>query len=69
MSRSGAEVGVPAVTLAALRPLLGADVVVETAAGPTPARLLSAVRDTAWFVVDDLDVVVHLDQIKSVRSV
>ena len=55
------------VTLASLRAFLGSDVVVETATGRTPARLLSAVRDSAWFVANDTDLVVHLDEIVSVR--
>jgi hypothetical protein len=55
------------VTLASLRAFLGTDVVVETATGRTPARLLSAVRDSAWFVTNDTDLVVQLDDIVSVR--
>jgi hypothetical protein len=52
----------------ALRPLLGFDVIVRTAATLWRGRLLSCVKDSAWFVVDDDDVVVHLDQIQSIRA-
>jgi hypothetical protein len=52
----------------ALRPLLGIDVIVHTAAALWRGRLLSCVKDSAWFVVDDDDVVVHLDQIQSIRA-
>jgi hypothetical protein len=58
----------PPVTLQALRPLMGIDVVVSTAATLWRGRLLSCVKDSAWFVVDDDDVVVHLDQIQSIRA-
>jgi hypothetical protein len=58
----------PPVTLQALRPLMGIDVVVSTAATLWRGRLLSCVKDSAWFVVDDDDVVVHLDQIHSIRA-
>jgi len=51
----------------ALRPLLGIDVIVRTPATLWRGRLLSCVKDSAWFVVDDDDVVVHLDQIQSIR--
>jgi hypothetical protein len=56
------------VTRAELRPLLGADVVVRTNAGATSARLLSVVRDSAWFVSGDADLVLHLDEIRSIRT-
>ena len=52
----------------ALRPLLGIDVIVRTAVNLWRGRLLSCVKDSAWFVVDDDDVVVHLDQIESIRA-
>ena len=58
----------PPLTPQALRPLLGIDVVVCTAASLWRGRLLSCVKDSAWFVVDDDDVVVHLDQIQSIRA-
>ncbi|MFP3902513.1 MAG: hypothetical protein ACLFXM_16780 [Acidimicrobiia bacterium] len=57
----------PPVTARALRPLLGADVVVRTASAFWRGTLLSCVRDSAWFVVDDTDVVIHLDEILSIR--
>jgi Protein of unknown function (DUF2642) len=55
------------VTTRALRPLLGAAVVVRTIAATWRGTLLSCVKDSAWFVVDDTDIVVHLDEIISVR--
>jgi hypothetical protein len=58
----------PLLTPQALRPLLGIDVVVSTAATLWRGRLLSCVKDSAWFVVDDDDVMVHLDQIRSIRA-
>jgi hypothetical protein len=57
----------PPLTPQALRPLLGIDVIVRTPATLWRGRLLSCVKDSAWFVVDDDDVVVHLDQIQSIR--
>lgn len=66
--RSGTAVDDVALTPQALRPLLGIDVVVSTAATLWRGRLLSCVKDSAWFVVDDDDVVVHLDQIRSIRA-
>ncbi|HEX6569600.1 MAG TPA: hypothetical protein VF015_10555, partial [Acidimicrobiales bacterium] len=64
----GTAVDDVALTPQALRPLLGIDVVVSTAATLWRGRLLSCVKDSAWFVVDDDDVVVHLDQIRSIRA-
>ncbi|HKA82642.1 MAG TPA: hypothetical protein VKD21_02180 [Acidimicrobiales bacterium] len=58
----------PLLTPQALRHLLGNDVVVRTAATLWRGRLLSCVKDSAWFVVDDDDVVVQLDQIRSIRA-
>jgi hypothetical protein len=58
----------PPPTPQSLRPLLGIDVIVSTAATLWRGRLLSCVKDSAWFVVDDDDVVVHLDQIQSIRA-
>jgi hypothetical protein len=58
----------PPLTPQALRPLLGIDVIVRTPAMLWRGRLLSCVKDSAWFVVDDDDVVVHLDQIQSIRA-
>jgi hypothetical protein len=50
-----------------LRPLLGSLVTVRTASGSLRGTLLSCVKGSAWFVVDDTDVVVHLDDIISIR--
>jgi hypothetical protein len=58
----------PPLTPQTLRPLMGIDVIVSTAATLWRGRLLSCVKDSAWFVVDDDDVVVHLDQIQSIRA-
>ena len=55
-------------TMAAMRSFIGLDVIVETVAGAAKGRLLSCVRDSAWFVVDDDDVVLHLGDIVSIRS-
>jgi hypothetical protein len=57
----------PAVSPAVLRPLLGARVIVRTASALWRGTLLSCVKDSAWFVVDDVDVVVPLDELVSVR--
>jgi hypothetical protein len=51
-----------------LRPLLGGSVVVRTAGALWRGTLLSCVRDSAWFVVDDQDVVVPIDSLVSVRA-
>ena len=58
----------PAVTARVLRPLLGASVVVRTTTSLLRGTLLSCVRDSAWFVVDDTDVVVHVHDLVSVRA-
>ena len=58
----------PAMTARVLRPLLGASVVVRTTSSLWRGTLLSCVRDSAWFVVDDADVVVPLDDLVSVRA-
>jgi hypothetical protein len=59
----------PMVTTRLLRPLLGSLVSVRTASGMIRGTLLSCVKGSAWLVVDDDDVVVHLDDIISVRPV
>jgi hypothetical protein len=51
----------------AIRPFLGAAVVVRTLAATWRGTLLSCVKDSAWLVVDDSDVVIHLDEIISIR--
>jgi hypothetical protein len=58
----------PGVTASVLRPLLGLDVIVQTASSLWCGTLLSYVKDSAWFVVDDVDVVVQLDDLVSVRA-
>jgi hypothetical protein len=55
------------VSTRALRPLLGAAVIVRTIAATWRGTLLSCVKDSAWFVVDDTDVVLHLDEIISIH--
>jgi hypothetical protein len=58
----------PAVSVRVLRPLLGALVVVRTPSALWRGTLLSCVRDSAWFVVNDEDVVVHMNDLVSVRA-
>jgi hypothetical protein len=58
----------PVVTSPGLRPLLGRSVVVRTASALWRGTLLSCVKDSAWFVVDDADVVVPLDALVSVHA-
>lgn len=58
----------PLVSTRTLRPLLGREVVVRTTAALWRGTLLSCVRDSAWFVVDDADVVVPLEDLVSVRA-
>ena len=50
-----------------LRPLRGAQVIVRTGSALWRGTLLSCVKDSAWFVVDDTDVVVDLHDLVSVR--
>lgn len=58
----------PAVTSRVLQPLLGHSVVVRTASALWRGTLLSYVKDSAWFIVDDDDVVVPLGDLLSVRA-
>jgi hypothetical protein len=58
----------PAVSARVLRPLLGALVIVRTPSALWRGTLLSCVRDSAWFVVNDEDVVVHMSDLVSVRA-
>ena len=58
----------PPLTPQALRPLLGTDVIVRTPATLWRGRLLSCVKDSAWFVVDDVDVVLPIDDLVSVHA-
>jgi len=57
----------PAVTSSVLRQLRGAQVVVRTPSTFWRGTLLSCVKDSAWFVVDDTDVVVSIHDLVSVR--
>jgi hypothetical protein len=57
----------PAVTTSVLRPLRGAQVLVRTGSTLWRGTLLSCVKDSAWFVVDDTDVVVSLHDLVSVQ--
>ena len=57
----------PRVTAGVLRPLLGGLVIVRTASALWRGTLLSCVKDSAWFVVDDVDVVLPIDALVSVR--
>lgn len=54
-------------SIRSLRPLLGAAVVVRTIAATWRGTLLSCVKDSAWLVVDDVDIMVRLDDIVSVK--
>ena len=58
----------PVVTARILRPLLGGRVVVRTASALWRGTLLSCVKDSAWFVVDDEDVVLPIDDLVSVHA-
>jgi hypothetical protein len=57
----------PVVTAGVLRPLLGGRVVVRTASALWRGTLLSCVKDSAWLVVDDEDVVLPLNDLLSVQ--
>jgi hypothetical protein len=57
----------PAVTTSVLRPLRGAQVLVRTGSTLWRGTLLSCVKDSAWFVVDDTDIVVSLHDLVSVQ--
>ncbi|HEX6418327.1 MAG TPA: hypothetical protein VFZ77_07515 [Acidimicrobiales bacterium] len=58
----------PAVSPQALRRLVGRQVLVRTPAALWRGTLLSCVTGSAWFVVDDVDVVVPLAELVSVRA-
>jgi hypothetical protein len=57
----------PPVTWRRLRPLLGSLVTIRTGSQTWCGTLLSSVRDSVWLVVDDADVLVHLDDIVAVQ--
>lgn len=50
-----------------MRSLLGSTVVVRTFAATWRGTLLSCVKDSAWLVVNDVDVMIDLEDIISVR--
>ena len=54
----------PELTTRRLRPLLGRPVSVRTPSRLVQGILLSCVKDSAWLVVDDADVVLRLDDIR-----
>jgi hypothetical protein len=56
----------PPVTHRLLRPLLGSGIVVRTRSATVRGTLLSCVKNSAWLVVDDDDVVVPLDDMVAV---
>jgi hypothetical protein len=56
------------VTARLLQPLLGSAVVVRTGSRLLRGTLLSCAKGSAWLVVDDTDVLLHLDQIAWVRA-
>lgn len=66
MRRSSATHG-KLVSSRTLRPLLGAAVIVRTFASTWRGTLLSCVDNSAWLVVDDVDIMVRLDDIVSVK--
>lgn len=55
------------VTARLLQPLFGSAVVLQAGSRLLRGTLLSCVKHSAWLVVDDDDVMVHLDQITWVR--
>ena len=56
----------PPVSPRLLRPLLGSGIIVRTRSETVRGTLLSCVKSSAWLVVDDADVVVHLDEVVAV---
>ena len=56
----------PPVSPRLLRPLLGSGIIVRTRSATVRGTLLSCVKSSAWLVVDDADVVVHLDDVVAV---
>jgi hypothetical protein len=57
---------VPPVTPRLLRPLLGSGIIVRTRSATVRGTLLSCVKNSAWLVVEDDDVVVPLDDMVAV---
>jgi hypothetical protein len=55
------------VSLAALRALVGAEVAVDTAGSHLEGTLLSCTARSAWLVCGDVDHVVALPHLRSVR--
>jgi hypothetical protein len=55
------------VTWRRLRPLLGRLVTIKTVSTTVRGTLLSSVRGSVWLVVDDADVLVHVDEIVAVQ--
>lgn len=58
----------PSMASRLFRPLLGSVVVVDTGSGSLRGRLLSCVKDSAWLVVEDTDVVILLSDVVAVRA-
>jgi hypothetical protein len=67
MDAAAALGGDEGVSLHDLRPLVGAHVALETAAGPVEGTLLSCTSRSAWIVVGDVDHVVALPHLLAVH--
>ena len=59
--------GGDSVSLHDLRPLVGSEVTAETAAGHVEGTLLSCTARSAWIVTGDVDHVVALPHLQSIR--
>jgi hypothetical protein len=67
MDAAAALGGDEGVSLHDLRPLVGAQVALETAAGHVEGTLLSCTARSAWIVVGDVDHVVALPHLRSIH--
>lgn len=67
MEAATALEGDPGISLHDLRPLVGAEVAADTAAGPVVGTLLSCTARSLWIVVGDVDHVVALPHLHAIR--
>ena len=67
MDAAAALGGDEGVSLHDLRPLVGAQVALDTAAGLVEGTLLSCTARSAWIVVGDVDHVVALPHLRAVH--
>ena len=67
MDAAAALGGDPGVSLHDLRPFVGGEVALETAAGRVEGTLLSCTARSAWVVVGDVDHVVALPHLLAVH--